>query len=90
MALPHWLRECIQVSDQGDYGVAVVIQPICQRAERGIFLIFDDCRVVERAQQSTAVPKFLKEALVVDVEAERSRRGMQVGTIDKERGVIGF
>ena len=25
----------------GDYGVAVVTEPICQRAERGIFLIFD-------------------------------------------------
>ena len=53
----------------GDYGVAIVTEPICQRAERGRFLIFDDCRVVERAQQRTTGFKFFEEALVVDVEA---------------------
>jgi hypothetical protein len=73
----------------GDYGVAIVTEPICQRPERGIFLIFNDCRVVERAQQRTAAFKFFEEALVVDVEAERPRSCVQVGAIDKKRDVIG-
>jgi hypothetical protein len=58
----------------GDDGVTVVAEPVCQRADRRVFLIFDDCRVVERAQQSTASIKFLEEALVIDFKAERSRR----------------
>jgi hypothetical protein len=73
----------------GDHGVAVVTEPICQRAQRGIFLIFTDCRVVERAQQRPSAFKFFEEALVVDLEAEGPRSCMQVGAIDKKRDMIG-
>ena len=38
----------------GDDGIAVVIQPIDQRADRRIFLILDDRCVIERANEIAA------------------------------------
>jgi hypothetical protein len=35
----------------GDHGVAVVVQPVDQGPDRGILLIFDQRRIVKRAQQ---------------------------------------
>jgi hypothetical protein len=74
----------------GDHGVAVVIEPVDQGANRGIFLIFNDRGVIERAHQRAAALKFLEKALVVDVEAERLGGRIQVGAIDKERDLVGI
>ena len=54
----------------GHDGVAVVIEPVDQRPDRGIFLILDDRRVVKRAQEIAARVKLAQQSLVVDVEAE--------------------
>ena len=40
----------------GNNGVAVVIQPVDQRADRGVFLILDDRRVVD-ARSSVPRPR---------------------------------
>src|SRR5882757_6324159 len=48
----------------GDDGVAVVVEPVDQRTDRGIFLILDNRRVVEGPQQRTAALEFLEKALV--------------------------
>jgi hypothetical protein len=55
----------------GDDGVAVVIEPVDQRTNRGKFLIVNDRRVIECTQQGATAPEFLKRTLEVDVEAER-------------------
>jgi len=62
----------VNLHSLGDYSVAIVAQPICERANRGVFLIsiIDGSRM--RAARNR-VFKFLEEALEVDVEAERPR-----------------
>ncbi len=74
----------------GDDGVAVVVEPVDQGTDRGIFLIFDDRRVVERAKQRPAALEFLQEALVIDVEAERLGGCIEIGAIDEERDLVGI
>src|SRR6201999_2878127 len=73
----------------GDDGVAVVVQPVDQRADRRIFLILDDRGVIERAYKGAAALEFLQQALVVDVEAERLGGCVEVGAIDKKRDLVG-
>src|ERR1700732_5219072 len=73
----------------GDNGVAVVIEPVDQGADRRILLIFDNRGVVERAYQGPAALEFLEKALVIDVEAERLGGCIEVGAIDEGRDLIG-
>ncbi len=54
----------------GNDGVAVIIEPVYQRTDRRIFLIFDDGGVIECPHQRAAVLKFLEKPLVIDVEAK--------------------
>ena len=42
-----------------DDGITVVIEPVDQRTDRRKFLIFDDCRIVERTHHCAEVLKFL-------------------------------
>ena len=54
----------------GDDGIAVVIQPIDQRTDGGIFLILDERGVIEGAHEITARTVFLEELAIIDVEAK--------------------
>ena len=54
----------------GDDRVAVVIEPIDQRADRGIFLILDHGCVVEGAQKISARLKLAQQPFVIDVKAQ--------------------
>ena len=72
----------------GDDGIAVVVEPIDQRPDRGIFLILDHGGVVEGAHQITARLEFAQQALVVDVEAERFGRGVEVGAVNEKRDFL--
>jgi hypothetical protein len=67
------------------HGEAVVMQPVDQRADRRIFLVFQQRRVVEGAQQLAAAHEFLPQKLVVDVEPKRLGRGIKVRPIDEQR-----
>jgi hypothetical protein len=78
------------LSSLGDDGVAIVIEPIEQRPDGGELLILDGGRVVEGVHQCAAALKFLQQALVVDVEAERLGRGVKIGTIDEEHNLGGY
>ena len=73
----------------GDDGVAVVVEPVDQRPDRGVLLILDDRGVVERPQQRPAALKLLQQALVIDVEAQSFRRRVEIGSIDEERDLVG-
>src|SRR5580704_14324963 len=74
----------------GDHGVAVVVQPIDQRADRRVFLILDQRRVVVGADQPAFLTKDLEQAAVVDVEAQRAGRGIEVGAVDEESDTLVF
>ena len=74
----------------GHNGVAVVIEPVDQGADRGVFLILDDRGVIERAQQRSAALEFLEKALVIDVEAECLGSCVEIGAIDEERDSVGI
>src|SRR6516162_4582656 len=67
----------------GDDGIAVVVEPIDQRPDGRIFLILDHGCVIEGAQQIAARLELAQQPLVVDVKAERFRRGVQVGAVNK-------
>jgi hypothetical protein len=72
----------------GDDRIAIIIEPVDQRADRRAFLIFDDCRVVKRAQQRSATLEFLEQALVIDVETERLGRRVEIGAIDEQCNLV--
>ena len=68
----------------GDHGIAVVVEPIDQGADRRIFLILDDRSVIERAKYCAATLEFLEESLVIYIETKRLAGRMKIGAIDKE------
>ena len=73
----------------GDDGVAVVIEPIDERADRRVFLILDNGRVIERPHQRPAALEFLEQTPVIDVETQVARGGIEVGSIDEQGGAFG-
>ena len=68
----------------GDDAVAIVVEPVDQRPDRGVFLMLDHGGVIERAQQVAARLEFPQQALVVDVKAERFGGGVKVGAINEQ------
>ena len=68
----------------GDDAVAVVVEPVDQRPDRGIFLILDHGGVIEGAQQIAARVKLAQEPLVVDVETERLGGGVEIGAVNEQ------
>ena len=67
------------------HGEAVVVQPVDQRADRGIVIVLEQSRVVEGTQQFPAPHEFLPQQLVVDVEPKRLRRRVKIGSVDEQR-----
>jgi len=53
----------------GHHGVAIVVEPVDEGADGGVFLVFRQGRVVQRAYQLPLGSEQGQEALVVDVEA---------------------
>ncbi|MDT4877196.1 hypothetical protein FQZ97_1126970 [compost metagenome] len=68
----------------GDNLVAVVIEPVDQRADRGVFLIFDKRGVVVGAQKIAALLEGLEEFSVVDIEAECPGCRVEICAVDEE------
>src|SRR6185312_916765 len=68
--------------------IAVVVEPIDERANGGIFLILDHRCVIKRAQQITARLEFLQQFLVVDVEPERLGGGVEIGAVNKQSNFL--
>ena len=62
----------------GDHGVAVIVQPVDQRADRRILLVLDHGGVVEGPDQPTFIRENSQKTLVVDVEIQRPRGGVKV------------
>ena len=79
----HGIRELL--GGLGHHGVSVVIEPIDQRPQRRIFLILDQRRIVESAHQAALRGEEIEQALVVDVEAEPARGGIEIGAVDEYR-----
>ncbi len=73
----------------GDHGVAVVVQPVDQRTNRRVFLILDNCGVVECADQCPPTLKFAQQSFVVDVKTQGFGSRVKIGPIDKKRNLVG-
>ena len=74
----------------GHHAVAVVVQPIDQRPDRGIFLILDHRGVIEGAQEITTRLKLAQQALVIDIETERLGSGVQIGAVNEQSHLFRF
>src|SRR5215470_9657767 len=72
----------------GDDGIAVVVEPIDQRTNRRILLILHNGGVIEGAQQISAGLEFTQQTLVVDIEAERLRRRVEICAVDEQRDLL--
>jgi len=68
----------------GHHGVAVVVEPIDQRSQRRVLLVLDQCRIVEGADEASLGTEDIEQALVVYVELQRARRGVEIGTVDEQ------
>jgi hypothetical protein len=68
--------------------VAVVIEPVDQRADGRIFLIFYKRRVVKSPDQSAPTLKLFQESLVIDIEAEGLRGSVKVGAVNEKRNPL--
>jgi hypothetical protein len=73
----------------GDDRVAVVVEPVDQRANRRVLLILDHRRVVEGPDQISARLEFAQQPLVVDIEAERFGGGVKVRAVNEEGNLLG-
>ena len=69
----------------GDHGVAVVVEPIDQRPNRGVFLIFHQGCVVISAHEATVLVEDLVEPPIIDVKTQGPGRGVEIGAVDEER-----
>ena len=79
---PHRVGELL--GGLGDHRVAVVVEPVDQRADRRVFLILQQGGVVERAHQTPLGTEEFQQFPVVDVEAERARRRIKVRAVDED------
>ena len=67
-ALPGGIGEFL--GRLGHHGIAIVIEPIDERANRRIFLILDQGGIVKSADQTAALAKRVQQALIIDIEGE--------------------
>ena len=74
----------------GDDRIAVVVEPVDQRANRGIFLILDHSSVIKRPYQVTARLEFQQQPLVVDVEAQGFGGGVEICAVDEKCDFFAF
>ena len=70
--------------------LAVVVEPVDERAERRVFLIVHHGGVVERAHQTSLGTEEFQQLPVVDVEAKRARRRMKVRAVDENRDALSW
>ena len=62
----------------GDDTVTIVVEPIDQRPDRRILLVFDHSRIIECAQKIAPRLEFAEQTLVIDIEIQGillSRKG---------------
>src|SRR5262249_646560 len=72
----------------GDDGIAVVVEPVDERADRRVLLILDDGGVIERAQQIATGLEFTQQTLVVDIETERLRRRIEICAVNDRTDLV--
>src|SRR5207244_10347296 len=70
--------------------LAVVVEPIEQRADRGILLILHHGGIIERSQQIAARMELAQQPLVIDIEAERLGGGVEVGAVNEQSDLFGW
>jgi hypothetical protein len=71
----------------GDYGEAVILQPIEQRSDRTKLRVVVDRGVVERAKDNAKPLEGRQQTIVVDVEPESLPCRVKISAIDKQRSL---
>ena len=68
----------------GHDGVAVVVQPIDQRPDGGVFLIIEQRGVVEGAHHHRLLLEHAQQRFIIDIEAQSPGCCVEVGAVDEE------
>ena len=71
-----------------DHRKTVVVEPIDQWPDRGVFLILDESGIVEGTDQFSFGLILFQQPSVIDIKSERPRRGVKVGAIDEKSNPI--
>ncbi len=68
----------------GDHGEAVVVEPVDQRPDRGVFLILDQRRVVVGAQQVGLGLELGEQPAIIDVDPDGLAGRVEIGAVDEK------
>ena len=72
----------------GHHGEAVVMQPIHERTDRAVFVVFQERRIIKGPQQLAASHELLPKKLVIDVEPQALAGRIEIRAIDEERDAL--
>src|SRR3546814_20647384 len=64
--------------------VAIVVEPVDQRPDRRVLLVFQQGGIVEGSDQMRLAAEQLQQSLVIDVESERPCRRTKIRTVDEQ------
>jgi len=65
-------------------GIAIIVEPIEQRPDQDVILIFNDSGVEERAHYRPTTLKLLEKAVVIDAEPKHLGGCVEIGTVNKQ------
>ena len=69
----------------GHQRVAVIVEPIDQRANGRKILILHQRGVISGADEAAVLLEFVQQLAVIDIEAKRFGCGIEIGAVDKQR-----
>ena len=61
------------------------MQPINKRTDGGIFIIFEQSRIIKGPQHLSSAHKFLAQKLVVDIKTQRLGGSVEIRTVYEQR-----
>ena len=67
-----------------DHAIAVIVQPIDEGTDRGIFLAFHQGGIVIGPHQLAPTVELLPQQLVIYIETKRLRGGVEIGSINED------
>ena len=81
-APPHRVGEFL--CRLGHHRIAIVIEPIDERSDRRIFLVFDQSSIVKCSDQPPLGAEQIQQSSVIDIECQTPRGGVEVGSINEK------
>src|SRR5690606_31775719 len=68
--------------------VAVVVQPVDERADRRVLLVLDEGSIIVGAQEVAAALKRCQQSAIIYIKAERSGCGVEIGAINEKSNLL--